>query len=116
MTHITAIHEIDPVKLSSVKAEMAELGSPTIRAVETADGWMALEGVHRLAAAAEAGTAIVISPVTADTIDLDTLDWDDNGWFDDRSAAPVAEVLERMFREPIGASYRVNGDMTLEAV
>jgi hypothetical protein len=49
---ITALHKTDAEHLDRVAAEMKELGAPTIRAIETAYGLVAFEGVHRLAAAA----------------------------------------------------------------
>jgi hypothetical protein len=114
VAYITAMHQAYPAKVLSVATEMAALGSPTIRAIATANGWMALEGVHRLAAAAKLGRPINIAPVEGDTIDLNTLDWDDNGWFEDRTAAPIAEALNRMFAAPCGASYYLNNFIPIQ--
>lgn len=55
---IALFHDyFDPTHLGQVKAEMLHLGTPTIRAVwiESWDMWVALEGCHRLRAAAELG-------------------------------------------------------------
>jgi hypothetical protein len=54
---VTAYHKIDSTSDHQAKVleEMRVLGSPTIRAIETAHGLIALEGGHRLAAAEELG-------------------------------------------------------------
>jgi len=70
MAHIIAIHAAESAKLAAVKAQMAELGSPTIRVVPYGDNqYLALEGSHRLAAAAELGL-----PVELDVVDIDADD------------------------------------------
>lgn len=55
MIRIIAYHEIDTdtEHYAGVLATMTELGAPTIRAIDTCHGLVALEGCHRLAAAAE---------------------------------------------------------------
>lgn len=100
MTMIILVNQIDPARLETVKAEMAELGAPTIRAIDGGDHLIAIEGSHRLQAAADLGLAVNIQILDEDgEIDLDTLDWDDNNWFDDR-IVPVAEFIAGFTREP----------------
>lgn len=49
---ITALNIVDQDHLATVVEEMRTLGAPAIRAVETCHGLVAIEGSHRLAAAA----------------------------------------------------------------
>jgi hypothetical protein len=71
------IHAIEPAKLAAVKAEMIERGAPTIRVVDCGDHYIAIEGCHRLMAAAELGIAPALmvlaqdDPVEADSLDID---------------------------------------------
>ena len=44
-------------KVEAVKAEMRKLGAPKIRVVDCKDYYMAIEGCHRLMAAADLGIA-----------------------------------------------------------
>lgn len=74
---VYAIHGTDEDKLAEVIAEMRELGAPTIRVVDCSDFYMALEGSHRLAAAAELGlTPEFVVFEQDDVVDLSTLDID----------------------------------------
>lgn len=74
---IYLIHAPDPSKLETVKAEMQVRGAPTIRVVDCGDHYMALEGCHRLCAAAELGLVpdlVVLEQdemVAADSLDID---------------------------------------------
>ena len=54
---IALVHShFDAAHLADVQATMARLGAPSIRAVDLGEGrWQALEGCHRLRAAAELG-------------------------------------------------------------
>ncbi|MGK2287275.1 ParB N-terminal domain-containing protein [Pedomonas sp. V897] len=75
---IYAIHGCDAEHLEEVKAQMKALGAPVIRVVDCGDYYQALEGSHRLAAAAELG----LEPELAiygqdDEIDLREFDWFD---------------------------------------
>lgn len=65
MTSIITINKIDNSHLENVKSEMMQLGSPTIKAVwaEVYNAFVALEGSHRIAAAAELGITVVIDEV-----------------------------------------------------
>lgn len=65
MNIILLHNHYDADHLEAVKAEMVERGAPTIRAVwmEAYGAWVALEGCHRLRAAAELGLTPVIEEV-----------------------------------------------------
>lgn len=75
---VYTVHQIDPEHLARVRDEMRKLGAPTIRVVDCVDYWQALEGTHRLHAAAELGLRpnfIVLAQ--NDLVDADSLDWQD---------------------------------------
>jgi len=78
MTEVVyAIHAVDDTKLAQVVAEMRGLGAPVIRVVICFDFYMALEGSHRLAAAAYLNLIpefIVLEQ--GDIVDLSTFDVD----------------------------------------
>lgn len=78
MQTLYTIHAVDRDKLTGVVAEMKLMGSPKIRAVSCGDYLMALEGVHRIAAAAQLGIAIDLDILDADElVAADSLDWQD---------------------------------------
>ncbi|MBF6615549.1 MAG: hypothetical protein ITG07_02365 [Candidimonas sp.] len=78
MQTIYTIHAPDTEKLEQVIAEMRELGAPTIRVVDCGDFFMALEGSHRVPAAAELGiTPTLVVLEQDDLVDADSLDWQD---------------------------------------
>ncbi|HSX62243.1 MAG TPA: hypothetical protein VLF18_18830 [Tahibacter sp.] len=52
---VRALHEPDPTHLARVVAEMQQMGPPTIEAIDCGTYLAALEGSHRLAAAAQLG-------------------------------------------------------------
>ena len=52
---INTWHKTDGKKVVEIMEEMEEMGSPTIRATETAYGMVALEGNHRIEAAYRLG-------------------------------------------------------------
>lgn len=78
MPMIYTIHAPDAAKLEAVKAEMQELGAPTIRVVNCGDYFMALEGCHRIAAAHDLGIdpKLVIFEQD-DDLDITVFDWFD---------------------------------------
>jgi hypothetical protein len=94
---IVAPHETFPAKLAAVKAEMEKLGPPTIRAFFNGEIWLAVEGSHRIAAAAELGIPVEIDPMK----------WDDEITHDmeDVSEQTVSAVLE--YLEMTGPRYEV---------
>lgn len=78
MGTLYTIHAIDEEKLAGVIDEMRALGAPTIRVVDCGDYLMALEGVHRIAAAAQLGIApTLIVLAQDDLVAADSLDWQD---------------------------------------
>lgn len=98
----------DPDHLVEVKAEMAKLGSPTIRVIDADGGYWAVEGCHRLRAAEELGVpvnVVVLDP--AEQIDHTTIDLDTCGWFDE-SAVPVTDYIAWYFKDYRGRPASVN--------
>lgn len=76
MTKIILPHDhFDTAHLETVKAEMATLGAPVIKAVwmECYGAWVALEGTHRLLAA----QALGLSP------EIEEIEWSDTLTTDD---------------------------------
>jgi hypothetical protein len=74
------IHATDADHLAEVTAEMRVLGAPTVRVVDCGDHYMALEGTHRLHAAADLGLAPnLIVLAQDDLVAADSLDWDYRG-------------------------------------
>lgn len=97
MTTIYAIHATNADKLAGVVAEMRTLGAPTIRVVNCGDYYMALEGSHRLAAAAELGLRPILSVYEQDDdIEIDGFDWFDAcNWAGTRY--PAGEVAGELY-------------------
>lgn len=78
-TTIEALHKADADHLAEVIAEMRTLGAPTIRAYWDGDGWQAIEGVHRLHAAAALGLRPILVEVRREDLlsGLEGIDWQD---------------------------------------
>jgi hypothetical protein len=75
---LIALHGVDESKLVDVIAEMRTMGAPTIRCVEDGNGAWAIEGTHRLAAAAALGMTPVLEIVDGDDdTEIRGLDLDD---------------------------------------
>lgn len=71
------IHAVDADKLAGIVADMLALGAPTIRVVDCGDHYIAIEGVHRLAACAQLGIAPILNVLEQDDlVDADSLDWE----------------------------------------
>lgn len=68
MTMIYTINKPDADKLQAVIEEMRTLGSPKIRALWCGDHYRAIEGSHRVAAAAALGVAVEIVEVEMDDV------------------------------------------------
>lgn len=97
---ILAHNHFDADHLEAVKADMAVMGTPTIRVIDGGDHYIAIEGCHRLRAAEATDTAVCLEVLDEDeTIDLDTLDIDTYGEFDEQ-VIPVTEFIEWFTREP----------------
>lgn len=93
---IYAIHAPKADKLATVVEQMRTLGAPTIRVVACGDYYMALEGSHRLAAAAELGLQPVLQVYEQDDeIDVTIHDWYESAsWSGERyTAGEVAGEL-----------------------
>jgi hypothetical protein len=72
------IHGHNEAKVTAVMAEMTKLGTPSIRVVDCGDHYLALEGVHRLEAAARLGIAPTLIVLEQDElVEADSLDWPD---------------------------------------
>lgn len=112
MTTLYTIHAIDKIKLAGVVAEMQQLGSPSIRVVDCGDYLMALEGVHRIAAAAQLGIALDLEILAQDDlVAADSLDWQDL----QRGEQYTAGELAGEAYSPSCGIYRLNHDDTVEA-
>jgi len=77
--------------LEAVKAEMETLGAPTIRCIwsEIYEMWMAVEGCHRLRAAAALGITPVVQDITNDETATIQIDEED-------TAVNVADLAEEL--------------------
>lgn len=110
MQTLYTIHGVDQAKLAGVIAEMAVLGSPKIRAVDCGDYLMALEGVHRIAAAAHLGFALDLEILDqAALIKADSLDWQDL----QRGESYTAGELAGEAFSPSCGIYRLHDDNTV---
>ena len=111
MQTLYTIHAVDPAKLAAVVAEMAVMGSPRIRVVDCGDYLMALEGVHRIAAAAQLGIQLDLDVLQQDVlVDADSLDWQDL----QRGESYTAGELASEAFSPSCGIYRLNEDDTVE--
>jgi hypothetical protein len=105
MTTVYAIHAPFAERLEQVKAEMATLGAPTIRVVDCGDYYMALEGSHRLAAAAALGLTpeFVVFDQDAE-LDITQFDWyEPENWAETRY--PAGEVAGELFAPSQARDY-----------
>lgn len=106
MTTVYAIHGPEASKLEAVISEMRVLGAPTIRAIDCGDYLMAMEGSHRLAAAAALGlTPDFVVFEQDDEIDISAEDWFDSAnWADE--VYPAGEVAGELFSPTQAVPYR----------
>src|SRR3712207_476493 len=88
------LDDLDPQTLEAAKAEMRVLGAPTIRVVDCGDHYMAIEGVHRLAAAAELGIAPTLTILRQD--DMVEADGLDRGHFQTGEVCTAGEIAEKL--------------------
>lgn len=114
MTHsvLYTIHGHNDAKVEAVMAEMGTLGAPTIRVVDCGDNYMALEGTHRIEAAARLGIApnIVILDQD-DLVEADSLDWD---YLQQGESYTAAELASEVYSDGCGC-YRIeDGLLTLK--
>jgi hypothetical protein len=103
---IYAIHAPDADKLAAVMAEMQVRGAPTLEVVDCGDYYMALEGSHRLAAAAALGlTPELVVRDQHDVIDISAYDWfEAQNWAE--TVYPAGEVAGEIFSERQATPYR----------
>lgn len=89
---VVAINEIDREHLEAVIESMRTQGAPTIRAWWSGEQYYALEGSHRLAAAAALGLTPAVIELDADA----PVDWDcdvnDQSW----DNAAVEDLLDHI--------------------
>lgn len=89
----------DADHLATVKAQMATLGAPTIKAVwmECHGHWAALEGSHRIRAAADLGLVPVIEEIEySEDVTLEDLGCDDAS-----EGYTVAEIADDSHRSTV---------------
>jgi len=109
MTTIYAIHGANAEKLEGVIAEMRALGAPSIRAIDCGDRLMALEGSHRLAAAAALGlTPSFVVFAQDEEIDISGFDWfEAQNW--GGNIYEAGEVAGELFSPLQAVLYRFEG-------
>lgn len=107
MTTVYAIHAPEPKHLAKVINDMRKLGAPTIKVVDCGDYLFALEGSHRLAAAAKLGLAPNFDVIGQDDeIQIDGFDWFANGntvWSE--TLYPAGEVVGELFSPNSAVAY-----------
>jgi hypothetical protein len=97
-------------KLESIKAEMRKVGPPTIRVVRYSGYYMAIEGCHRLTAAAELGfIPVLVVLAETDFVEAASLDSD---YFGDKEFVRAGEAAEAFYSE-FNPVLVVNSDGTL---
>jgi hypothetical protein len=99
---IQAPHKIDTssAQYAEVRAYMLAHGAPTIRACDVGGAWVAIEGSHRLAVAAELG----ITP------DIDAMDYDsdvrvEHDLDDVPAGATTADIIAYLTSGEAGPCY-----------
>jgi hypothetical protein len=105
------VHPIWDEKVEDVKAKMRILGAPTVRVVDLGDCYMAIEGCHRLMAAAELGIAPVLIVLTEhDLIEVDTIDTDYFKPGEIKTAGEIARAYRHCHNVPMALNE--NGTLT----
>lgn len=106
MVTVYAIHGTDADKLAQVKADMIRLGAPKIDVVDCGDYYMALEGSHRLAAAADLGlTPQFVVYGQDDVISIDGYDWYAESTGFAATEYPAGEVAGELFSARQAVAY-----------
>jgi hypothetical protein len=98
--YVTTLHRPDPAHLAEVIGEMRGRGAPVIRVYESCGDLIAVEGVHRMAAADALGLAVEIELVDRIPDDSDL----NEGAFAGRE---VDEEIETYLRGAEGKTYEV---------
>jgi hypothetical protein len=110
---IYALHDTDASKLAAVIREMQQLGAPTVRVVDCADYYMAIEGTHRLAAAAALGIAPNFEVLEQDDmVSIDSLDLD---FFNAGEEYTAGELAGEVY-SPRAVAYKIDDEGLLSAV
>jgi hypothetical protein len=115
MKRLLAIHPAyDDDKLAAMKALKLE-GLPPIRVVDCGDHYMAIEGSHRLAAAAALRIApsLIVLPEDA-LVDLNTTDIGE--LFDPRMSIVMAREIVSKCKSHHNPTFIINPDCTLTEV
>jgi len=108
MTTVYAIHAADPAKLAIVKNEMAALGAPTINVIDCGDYYMAMDGSHRLAAAASLGiNPVLIVHAQDEMIDISGYDFFDAANFSG-TVYEAGELVGELFSATQAVPYSFN--------
>lgn len=96
MTKIFAVNDIDTQHLEEVITKMRELGTPVIRVIQEDDGYLAIEGSHRLAACAQLGINPTIEILSMEdcSVMIDGLDLDAGAI----TSATIGDVYDYLFR------------------
>ena len=113
MNTLCTIHGHSAAKVERVIKEMRDLGAPTIRVVDCGEYLVALEGVHRLEAAARLGIVPTLAILDQDApVTADSLDWQDLRSGETYTAGELAAEAYS-----VGSGiYRLDGDGTLTLV
>lgn len=103
--YVYAIHKPNATHLAEVTTQMQALGVPSIRVVDCGDHYMALEGSHRLAAAAALGIQPDFEVFAQDEIiDITKFDWFDRAnWAGE--TYPAGEVAGELFASTQAVAY-----------
>jgi ParB-like nuclease domain len=110
ITTLYLVHATSNEKVEQVMAEMRKLGSPRVRVVDCGDHYMAIEGCHRLTAAARLGVRpdlVVLAP--GDLVEVASLDTD---YFDPAKRLSAGEIV-REYRRGYNPVLIINYDGTL---
>jgi hypothetical protein len=107
-------HPTDDKKVEAVKTEMRKLGAPKIRVVDCNEYYMAIEGCHRLMAAADLGIAPRLTLLNReDPVEVDSVDTD----YFQAGTTCTAGAFADAFRDPMhNPSMIINLDGTLTVV
>lgn len=96
MNTVFTIHAADSDHLQSVAVAMRTLGAPRIRVVDCGDHYKALEGSHRIAAAAQLGVTPDWQVIGwEDVIDPALFDWFEAG--DDPTPRRAGVFVESLY-------------------
>lgn len=113
ITTLYTMHGHNEAHVQTVMMKMKRLGRPTLRVVDCISHYCALEGVHRLEAAARLGIApklVVLDP--DDLVAADSLDWQDLQSGESYSAEELAGIVYNLG----SGSYDIDADGILSLI